>query len=95
VSGPQDELLDSVQADLTALSAEVDLPLQDATIVREYLSHGEPGIGLEHLCDILIETDAPITKPQFNRMLAAAAALKLLGSDEWSERLAALAALAK
>jgi hypothetical protein len=88
-------LREQMAADLSALTAECDLPLQDAAIVRDYLEHDEFAIGLEHLCDILIETESDLTKPQYNKVLAIAAALKLLGTDEWSERIVALAARVK
>ena len=79
-------------AGISALCAECDLPLQDAAIVREYLDHSEPGVALEHLCDTLIETDAPVTESQCRRILDAAKALGMIAREpqEWKERMETL-----
>lgn len=81
-------------ADISALVAECDLPLQDATIVRDYLDHDEPGIALEHVCDTLIETDAPVTEQQCRRILDAAKALGMVAREpkEWKQRMETLVA---
>lgn len=81
-----------IEAEISALAAECDLALQDAGTVRAYLAHDEVGVALEHLCDILIETDAAITEAQCRRILDAAKALGMLTRDPkaWSERMETL-----
>jgi hypothetical protein len=81
-------------AEISALVAECDLALQDAGVVRAYLDHDEMGVALEHLCDILIETETDITEGQCRRILEVAKALGMIKRDpqEWSQRMEALLA---
>lgn len=83
-----------LQAEISALAAECDLALQDAGIVRAYLDHDELGVALEHLADLLIETQADITEGQCRRILEAAKALGMIKRDprDWSQRMEALLA---
>lgn len=83
-----------LEAEISALATECDLALQDAGVVRTYLEHNDVGVALEHLCDILIETDAGITEGQCRRILDAAKALGMIKRDpkEWSQRMEALLA---
>ena len=76
-------------AEISALVAECDLPLQDANAIRAYLDHQELGVALETLCDTLIETDASITESQCRRILDAAKAMGMLKREpkEWSRRM--------
>lgn len=79
-------------AEIAALAAECDLALQDASVVREYVERDEPGVALEQLCDVLIETDARITEGQCRRILDAAKALGMIQRDpqDWKLRMEAL-----
>jgi ATP/maltotriose-dependent transcriptional regulator MalT len=79
-------------AEISALAAECDLPLQDARIVRDYLDHDEPGMALEHLCDTLIDAEAPVTEGQCRRILDAAKALGMVAREpqEWKLRMETL-----
>lgn len=83
-----------LEAEISALAAECDLPLQDAGVVRAYLAHDDLGVALEHLCDILIETQADITEGHCRRILDAAKALGMIKRDprEWSQRMESLLA---
>ena len=80
--------------EISALAAECDLPLQDARIVREYLEHDALGVGLEHLCDTLIDADAPVTESQCRRILDAAKALGMVAREPgaWKQRMETLVA---
>jgi hypothetical protein len=84
--------LKRMAAEISALAADCDLPLQDADAVREYLAHDELGVALELLCDTLIETEAPITESQCRRILDAAKALGMLQREPkaWKIRLETL-----
>src|SRR5688572_24533761 len=86
--------LSRLSAEISALATECDLPLQDAGIVREYLAHDEVGVALEHLCDILIETEAAVTESQCRRILDAAKALGMITREPqaWKERMETLVA---
>lgn len=83
-----------LEAELSALITDCDLPLQDAAAIRAYLDHQELGVALETLCDTLIETEAQITEAQCRRVLEAAKALGMLkrAPQEWSQRMQALLA---
>ena len=83
-----------IEAAIASLLTDCDLPLQDATIVREYLGNEEYGIALEYLCDTLIDTEASITEDQCRRVLDTAKALGLTQREprQWSERLETLLA---
>ena len=78
--------------EISALVADCDLPLQDASAIRAYLEHQEFGVALETLCDTLIETDASITESQCRRILDAAKAMGMLKREpkEWSRRMETL-----
>lgn len=81
-----------VAAEISALAVECDVALQDAGAIRGDLARGELGVALEHLCDTLIETQAPITEQQCRRILDTAKALGMLkrAPREWSERMETL-----
>lgn len=81
-----------LSAEISALVADCDLPLQDATAIRAYLDHQELGVALEALCDTLIETDAAITEAQCRRILDAAKAMGMLKREpqEWARRMETL-----
>jgi hypothetical protein len=83
-----------MEAEISALVADCDLPIQDANSVRAYLDHHELGVALELLCDTLIETGAQITEGQCRRILDAAKVLGMIkrAPQEWSERMETLLA---
>jgi len=78
-----------LEAAIAALVTECDLAVQDANAVRELLEHGELGVALEELCNLLIETQADITEDQCRRILDAAKAMGMIQREpqEWKERL--------
>jgi hypothetical protein len=84
--------LTRMEAELSSLIADCDLPLQDANAVRAYLDHKELGVALETLCDTLIETEATITEAQCRRILEAARAIGMLKREPqaWSQRMETL-----
>jgi hypothetical protein len=86
--------LTRLEAEISALVTDCDLPLQDANAVRAYLDHKEVGAALEALCDTLIETETPITEAQCRRILEAAKALGMVKREprEWSQRMETLLA---
>lgn len=92
MSEPLRAELARLEAELSALIADCDLPLQDAAAIREYLEHQELGVALETLCDTLIETETPITESQCRRILDAAKAMGMLKREpaEWSRRMETL-----
>lgn len=79
-------------ADISALIADCDLPLQDGGAIRAYLDRDQLGVALETLCDTLIDTEAPITESQCRRILDAARAMGMLRREprEWSRRMETL-----
>lgn len=78
-----------LEAAIAALATECDLAVQDGNAIRELLQHGELGVALEQLCDLLIETQADITEDQCRRVLDAAKAMGMIQREprEWKERL--------
>lgn len=81
-----------VEAEISSLVADCDLPLQDASAVRAYLEHKELGVALEALCDTLIATASDITESQLRRILDTAKAMGMVTREpkEWAERLETL-----
>ena len=80
------------RAELSALLVDLDLPLQDASAIREYLEHDDLGVALEEIVDALIVMEAPITEAQCRRILEAAKAMGMLKREpkEWASRMETL-----
>lgn len=81
-----------MEAELSALVTDCDLPLQDANAIRAYLEHKELGVALEALCDTLVESESAVTETQLRRILDAAKAMGMLTREPkaWSERMETL-----
>lgn len=80
------------RSELSALLVEFDLPLQDASAIREFLEHDDLGVALEEIVDAVIDSEAGITEQQCRRVLDAAKAMGMLKREpqEWSRRMETL-----
>ena len=80
------------RAELSSLLLDFDLPLQDASAIREYLDHDDLGVALEEIVDAVIDSGMSITEQQCRRVLDAAKAMGMLTREpkEWSWRMETL-----